>query len=66
MKNISPDWNQKIEKYLRGEATEQERNAVDNWYDAFDNKPSFIDNMHKKDLEKATKSSLQKLQNRLD
>lgn len=66
MKNISPDWNHIIDKYLRGEATEEEVIAVDAWYDEFDNEPGFIGNMHKKELEKAIKSGLQKLQNQLD
>lgn len=66
MKNIAPEWNQIIEKYLRGEATEKERTAVDAWYDAFDYEQGFTAGMEKKELEKAIKSSLQKLQSCLD
>ena len=66
MKNISPDWNYVIEKYLRGEATVEERSAVDAWYDAFDNNPAFTDKMQKKELEKAVKISWHKLQSRMD
>jgi len=66
VKNISPDWILIIEKYLSGEATEEERNAIDAWYSSFDELPGYTDGMSQTELKKAMNSSLNKIQNRLD
>lgn len=66
MNKISPDWIQLIEKYLCGNATEEERNAVDAWYRAFDEQPGLTENMNEEEVESARNKSLRKLQKRMD
>jgi len=66
MNEISPDWIQIIEKYLSGDATKEEVDAVDAWYQAFEEQPGLTDNLTNQEIDMAIKSSLRKLQQRMD
>lgn len=55
-----------IEKYLNGQATEEERRQIDDWYQSFDATSSLSEQMSKQDMEKWMELSLRKLRTKLD
>lgn len=55
-----------IEKYLNGQATEEERRQLDDWYQSFDATSSLSEQMSKQDMEKWMELSLRKLRTKLD
>lgn len=46
-----------VEKYLAGQASEEERRLVDDWYDSFEKNPGLTDQMDKEGVELASKKS---------
>lgn len=55
-----------IEKYLNGQATEEERRQIDDWYQSFDATSYLSEQMSKQDMEKWMELSLRKLRTKLD
>ena len=55
-----------IEKYLNGQATEEERRQLDDWYQSFDATSSLSEQMSQQDMEKWMELSLRKLRTKLD
>lgn len=44
-----------VEKYLAGQASEAERQLVDDWYDSFEKNPGLKDHLDKEEMELAMK-----------
>lgn len=55
-----------IENYLKGEATEVERKAVDAWYQSFDANPGLTDRMLPDELDKTMAKGFASLSQKLD
>ncbi len=55
-----------IEKYLNGQATEEERKKVDLWYQSQNAGPALSDKLGPQAMEDLMEKSLRKLRSRLD
>lgn len=55
-----------VEKYLNGQASEEERKLVDDWYASFEQNPGLLDLLDKEGVELAKKKSFLALRKKLD
>lgn len=55
-----------VERYLNGQASEEERKLVDEWYASFDKNPGMLDRVEKKGVERAKKKSFLALRKKLN
>ena len=55
-----------VEKYLTGQASEEECRLVDEWYASFDKNPGLLDQSDKEEVELAGKKSFLSLRKKLN
>ncbi|WP_290796920.1 hypothetical protein [Flavihumibacter sp. UBA7668] len=61
-----PDIDILIDKYLNGNATDEECRQLDKWYNSFDSAGSFTSSLNEEEIEKFRTLGLRKLRNKMD